>query len=171
MAGATDKVADANAPKLCRIFTFASGADQIILQETNIMTTQHIEQDITIYCLTATSFPAGVKEVYDKLHAEFPPENGRTYFGLSWPDGKGSLVYKACVKLSETDTLPSAPYEPFVIAKGSYLSEDIKSFMSDVTGIGRLFQQMIHEPGIDPNGYCLEMYLNPTDVRCMVRLA
>ena len=22
----------------------------------------------------------------------------------------------------------------------------------------------------DPNGYCLEMYLNPKDVRCMVRM-
>lgn len=135
------------------------------------MTTRHIENDITVYCLTATSFPAGVKAIYDKLHEMYPPEKERTYFGLSWPDGNGSLVYKAAVKLNDTDTPPDAPFEPFIIRKGDYLSEDIHNFMSDVTSIGRLFQQMIHEPGIDPKGYCLEMYLNPTDVRCMVRLA
>lgn len=135
------------------------------------MITRHIDNDITVYCLTASSFPAGVKTVYDKLHELFPPENGRTYFGISWPDGKGSLVYKAAVKLNEMDTPPGAPFESFTIRKGDYFSEDITNFMSDVTGIGRLFQQMIQQPGIDPNGYCLEMYLNPTDVRCMVRLA
>lgn len=135
------------------------------------MTTYQIEQDITVYCLTATSFPAGIKPVYDKLHELYPPENGRTYFGISWPDGKGSLTYKAAVKLNETDTIPGAPFEAFIIRKGNYLGENITNFMSDVTSIGRLFQQMIQEPGIDPNGYCLEMYLNPTDVRCMVKLA
>lgn len=135
------------------------------------MTTRHFDNDIAVYCLTASSFPAGVKAVYGKLHELYPPENGRTYFGLSWPDGKGSLVYKAAVKLNETDTPPGAPFELFTIRKGDYLSEDITNFMSDVTVIGSLFQQMIQQPGIDPNGYCLEMYLNPTDVRCMVRLA
>jgi len=135
------------------------------------METFVFDTDIKVYCLTASSFPAGVKEVYDKLHATYPPGNGRTYFGISYPDGKGSIVYKAAVSLNETDKIPPAEFEPFTIKKGTYLSEDIKNFMSDVQSIGRLFQKMIKQPGIDPNGYCLEMYLNPNDVRCMVRLS
>ena len=31
-------------------------------------------------------------------------------------------------------------------------------------------QMLISQPDIDPNGYCLEWYLNDMDVRCMVRL-
>lgn len=135
------------------------------------MTTRIIENDIKVFCLTASSFPAGIKEVYDKLHELYPPENGRTYFGISYPGGHGSITYKAAVKLNEHDTEPGAPFTPFIIRQGEYLSEDIRNFMSNVTSIGRLFQQMIHEPGVDPAGYCLEMYLNPTDVRCMVKLA
>jgi hypothetical protein len=135
------------------------------------MTNYHFDTDFKVYCLTASSFPAGLKEVYDKLHATYPPGNGRSYFGLSWPDGEGSLVYKAAVKLNEADGLPPSDYEPFIIKKGVYLSEDIPKFMEDVQSIGKLFQKMIKEPGIDPNGYCLEMHLNPTDVRCMVKLA
>lgn len=135
------------------------------------MTIRTIDQDMTVYCLTAVSFPAGLKDVYDTLHSLYAPGNGRTYFGISYPDGKGSLVYKAAVKLNDSDTPPAAPFEPFTIRRGNYVSEDIVNFMSDVSAIGRTFQQMIKEPGIDPNGYCLEMYLNPTDVRCMVPLA
>lgn len=129
-----------------------------------------IPQDITVYCLTASSFPAGVAEIYDKLHATYPPGNGRTYYGLSWPDGKGSLVYKAAVSLSAGDEIPGSPFEPFVIKAGRYKSEIIHNFMQDVQSIGRMFQQMIQDSQIDPNGYCLEKYLNPTDVQCMVKL-
>jgi predicted transcriptional regulator YdeE len=134
------------------------------------METYVFENDVKVFCLTASSFPAGIKEVYDKLHATYPPGNGRTYFGISYPDGKGSLVYKAAVKLAEGDEEPATGFEQFIIKKGTYISEDIKNFMSDVQRIGRLFQEMIKDPRVDPNGYCLEMYLNPTDVRCMVKL-
>ncbi len=135
------------------------------------METFVFENDIKVYCLTAKSFPEGIAEVYDTLHTLYPPGNGRTYFGISYPDGKGSLIYKAAVSLNDNDTPPTAPFEPFTIKKGTYLSQDIKNFMDDVQSIGSLFQQMIKDPRIDPNGYCLEMYLNPTDVRCMVKLA
>jgi predicted transcriptional regulator YdeE len=134
------------------------------------MDTYIFENDITVYCLTATSFPAGVAAVYNQLHATYPPGNGRTYFGISYPDGKGSLVYKAAVRLNENDAQPSHPFAPFTIKKGTYNSSIIRNFMSDVQSIGRTFQQMIKDPNIDPNGYCLEMYLNPNDVVCMVRV-
>ena len=53
------------------------------------MNTYTFENDLTVYCLTATSFPTGVAEVYNKLHATYPPGNGRTYFGISWPMARG----------------------------------------------------------------------------------
>lgn len=135
------------------------------------METYQINNDIAVYCLTAASFPHGLPEVYGKLHAEYPPEDGRTYFGISYPDGRGSLVYKAAVHLNDTDGIPPDEYEPFVIKKGTYLSKVIHNFMDNTPAIGNLFQQMIHDTRIDPSGYCLEMYLSPTDVQCMVRLA
>jgi hypothetical protein len=135
------------------------------------METYSFENDITVYCITASSFPAGVSAVYDKLHTLYPPGNGRTYYGISYPDGNGPLVYKAAVSLADKDEIPGQDFEPFIIKKGLYKSKVIYNFMQDVQSIGRLFQQMIATPDIDPGGYCLEMYLNPTDVRCMVKLA
>jgi hypothetical protein len=135
------------------------------------MKTFTITEDIKVHCLTATSFPAGLKAVYDRLHATYPPENGRTYYGISYPDGNGSIVYKAAVKLIQSDGDPGSGFEPFIIKKGDYIGEEIRDFMSDVQSIGRLFQQLIAQPGIAPDGYCLEIYLNPTDVRCLVKMA
>jgi len=42
--------------------------------------------------------------------------------------------------------------------------------MKDLQSIGKAFHELISQPEIDPNGYCLEWYLNQSDVRCMVRL-
>ncbi|MCF8450069.1 MAG: hypothetical protein K9G49_09395 [Taibaiella sp.] len=135
------------------------------------METYQINNDIEVYCLTATSFPHGLPEIYGKLHAEYPPEDGRTYFGISYHDGKGSIVYKAAVHLNDTDSKPTDEYEQFAIKEGTYLSEVIHNYMDNTPAIGMLFQQMIKDSRIDPSGYCLEMYLSPTNVQCMVRLS
>lgn len=155
-------------PCKCRIVY--CGACYLCPYKLGHMNVYTINEDIVVYCLTATSFPAGIAAVYNRLHELYPPGNGRTYYGLSWPDGKGSLIYKAAVSLNETDDVPNEEFEPFTIKKGDYKSELIVNFMQDVQSIGRTFQQLLQDSAIDPYGYCLEKYLNPTDVLCMVKL-
>jgi hypothetical protein len=43
--------------------------------------------------------------------------------------------------------------------------------MKDIPAIGNTFQELLETPGIDPNGYCVEWYINDKDVICMIRLA
>ena len=129
------------------------------------METYNIEQDIKVLCITASSFPDGVLAVHQKLHTLFPPDGRRRYFGISRPDGNRGIVYKAAVE--EMGEKNSA-LERFTIQQGPYISELIPDFMRDVSQIGKTFEKLLNEPNIDPNGYCLEIYLNETDVRCMV---
>lgn len=124
-----------------------------------------IEEDIKVLCITASSFPDGVLAAHQKLHVLFPPNNKRRYFGISRPDGNRGIVYKAAVEESDEE---NSELEHFTIRKGDYISELIPDFMQDVSQIGKTFEKLLNEPNIDPNGYCLEMYLNETDVRCMV---
>jgi hypothetical protein len=42
--------------------------------------------------------------------------------------------------------------------------------MSDIPGIGRTFDKLLKHPRIDPQGYCVEEYVNNTDVRCLVKI-
>jgi len=47
---------------------------------------------------------------------------------------------------------------------------EIKNFRERVADIGKTFQELINYPDIDKNGCCVELYLNETDVQCMVRI-
>lgn len=58
----------------------------------------------------------------------------------------------------------------FFIKKGAYLSVLISNFMNDLPGIGCRFRELLADPRVDSDGYCLEWYLNKEDMRCMVRL-
>jgi hypothetical protein len=129
-----------------------------------------ISDDIQVYCLKATSFPDGVSAVYDRLHSEYPPEGGRSYFGISRQAPDGSINYMAAVKLRDTDGTPCPDYVPFTIQKGKYVATDVINYMANLPAIGSAFAEMIREPNVAPDGYCLEVYLSPTELTCMVKL-
>ena len=61
--------------------------------------------------------------------------------------------------------------DTLVLKKGRYISIMIPDFRKDIPAIGKAFTELLQQPGIDPEGYCVEFYPNMTDVQCMVRLA
>ena len=129
-----------------------------------------IENDIPCYRIKASSFPEGVLAAHQQLHALFPYSAGRRYYGISRPEGKGQIAYWAAAEKLSGDA-PAQTLETFIIPKGQYTGTDILQFRKDIPAIGRTFQQLLTDPQIDPNGFCLEWYYNMDDVRCMVKLA
>ncbi|HKR07204.1 MAG TPA: transcriptional regulator [Bacteroidia bacterium] len=127
-----------------------------------------LENDIKVICFTAKSFPDKVMEAHQFLHSRLENVNSRKFFGISHPGRSGTIIYKAAAEvLNEKETeIPGC--ETFIIKKGEYISKFIPRFCDDVTSIGKAFKELLTYPGIDPQGYCLEMYLSDTDVRCMV---
>lgn len=126
-----------------------------------------LNEDIKIMCITAESFPNGVLAAHQKLHALFPLEQ-RRYFGISRPNEKREIIYKAAVEEIADGEAEKFGVETFTIRKGTFISELVPDFMKDVSQIGKTFEKLLNQPNIDPNGYCLEMYINETDVRLMV---
>lgn len=133
------------------------------------METITIDKDIKIMYVQATSFPEGVKAAHEKLHSLFPFSNERRYFGISRPEN-GIIVYKAAVEEIKDGEAGKFGLPAMVIKKGNYISIVIHDFMKDIPAIGRTFQQLLADPEIDPDGYCVEWYFNLQDVQCMVRL-
>jgi hypothetical protein len=134
------------------------------------METFIFENDIRVFCVTAKSFPDGIMEAFEKLHASVSLGDRGRQFGISRPNPKGQIVYKAALEEINDGDAERFGCEPFVIQKGSYIFLDRLNFMKDLQSIGKAFHELISQPGVDPNGYCLEWYLNQNDVRCMVRL-
>ena len=126
--------------------------------------------DIKVFCVTADSFPDGVIACWQKLHSFFAAPKERTYYGISFGEKNGNIIYKAATKEEYDGEAEKYGCEIFIIKKGTYIGETIKDFMKDIPAIGRTFNNLLAHPGINKNGYCLEIYLNEKDVQCLVKL-
>jgi predicted transcriptional regulator YdeE len=134
------------------------------------METFDLENDFIVFCNKAQSFPEGVLLAHQTLHklVEYNPR--RNYFGISYPQQGGEIIYFAAAEEIEENELQKHQLTPLTIAKGSYIYIDIIDFMNDIPAIGQAFQRLIQHPYIDPNGQCIEWYKEQNKCRCMVKL-
>lgn len=129
-----------------------------------------LDHTIKVLCIQAASFPNGVLAAHQKLHALLGKEKERKYFGISYPEKPGSIIYKAAAEEKTADEAAQLHCESFTIKEGMYHCIFIENFMQDISSIGKAFQQLLMQRDIDPDGYCLEMYEGDTAVRCLVPL-
>ncbi|MCO4292532.1 transcriptional regulator [Solitalea sp. MAHUQ-68] len=134
------------------------------------METVKIDTDIKVMYVTAKSFPDGVLAAHQALHSKIPFTTQRKYFGISRPENNHGIVYHAAAEELKPGEAEELGYETLVLKNGNYISQTITDYMKDLESIGRTFQELLKHPNIDPQGYCVELYLNDKDVKCMVRL-
>lgn len=127
-----------------------------------------IENDIAVLCMTATEFPQGIPEVWNKMFTGFPPKDGRNYYGVSYPGPDKKIIYKATVIESSVKDPDKKGLESFVIKKGKYISENIADFKKDEMIITQTFQKLLDSGEIAKDGICLEIYSDDNSVRCLV---
>lgn len=131
-----------------------------------------IDKDIPILYVTATSFPDGIPEAYEKLHVHVPFSPNRKFYGLSRPEKANGIVYKAAAEAKAPDEAGKFGLDTMVIPKGTYISETVHNFREDMQLIGKTFEKLLKQPNLDRQGYCIEWYLpDDKDVICMIRLA
>ena len=129
-----------------------------------------IDKDIAALCVTASTFPDGVQNAHKKLRSLFPASERRTLYGISYADKTGSIIYKAATEQLHEGEARQLNLETFTIRKGKYISELLTDWRKDETLVGKTFKRLLSDPGIDKKGYCLEIYLNENDMRCLVPL-
>jgi len=131
-----------------------------------------LENDVQVMCVTATSFPDGVMNAYQKLQSIVMDSKERRYFGISHPIQDGSILYKACTEQKYENEADQLGLELFTIKAGNFASIYIENHMQDPQSIGKAFQELLKNPNIDQQGYCLEIYKNfeDKDVLCLVAL-
>ncbi|MEO8151034.1 MAG: transcriptional regulator [Bacteroidia bacterium] len=128
-----------------------------------------LENDIKVFYVTAKSFPDGILEAHQKLHLLIPFSTERKYYGISRPEN-GVIVYKAAAEEIIKDEAEKLNCDILILRKGEYICLTVNNYMNDLQSIGTAFKKLLAQKGLDPQGYCVEWYLNQKDVRCMVRL-
>ena len=126
------------------------------------------EEDIEIICNTVTTFPNYIKEAFDSLQESLPNFENRNWYGISWQNEKGEIIYKAAATELEAGEAVRFGYENFTIKKGTYIAETIMDWMKQTHVISEPFMKLLEDPRIDKEGYCLEWYKSDDEVVCMV---
>jgi hypothetical protein len=133
------------------------------------METITIANDIKVLYITAKFFPDGILEAHQKLHSLIPFSTDRKYLGISRPEN-GPIVYRAAAEELEPGEAEKLNCDTLILKKGKYISLTIHDYMKDTPAIGKAFEQLLSQPDLDPQGYCVEWYMNDKDVKCMIRL-
>ena len=129
-----------------------------------------IDKNIKTICVTAESFPDGIEAAHLKLQASISDKGRRQFFGISWPGPDGEIIYKAAASELESGEAENGNNETFTIKAGPYNSFYITDYRENLDGISRAFELLTAQHETDPNGYCLEWYINDKDVKCLVPL-
>jgi hypothetical protein len=134
------------------------------------METFQLEKDIHVFCVTAKSFPGGVMAAFDTLGAMLPKGDQRAFFGISRPDEKGAIIYKAAVEEQYEGEGKEHGCEPFLIKKGTYLAEALHNWRDQTALFQIAFNKLLQDKRMDMNFPCLEWYKSDDEVMCMIRL-
>lgn len=126
-----------------------------------------IENPIEVYYIEASSFPEGVLEAHQKMHAIIPFNEDRKSFGISRPE-QGKIVYKVAAQELVEGELSKHNLPQFTISAGTYYALKISDFRKDIFSIQKAFDHILTNAPIHPQGYCIEWYQGMNDVICMV---
>lgn len=120
--------------------------------------------------LSAPKFPDDVPGTFTKLEQAILDKTERKYFGFSHPNKDGVIQYKACAEVLAEVEPNKYGLETMTIKAGQFASTFIKNHMEDANNLPNAFSELLKNPQLDPNGYCLEIYKNFTDpdVLCLV---
>lgn len=130
-----------------------------------------LERDVEVFYVKASSFPQGIKPAFEKLAALLPDIQDRKLYGISRPEGGSEIIYRAAVAAQSPGEGATYGLDSFIIRKGVYMGEILLNYEQDLPKVSQTFDKLLQTPGLDPQGYCVEDYLNEKDIRCMVPLA
>ena len=159
-------------PLKCRFYTVTRKKNRhtfVSMEAQKQIEVYHLNSNIKVFYITASSFPDGIEEAFNTLHSLLPSLEGREFFGISSPSQDGVIVYKAAVAELKSGEGEQYGCETFMIPKGEYIGTPVSRFRKDISVISKTFKTLLSDPEIDAHGFCLEVYLSEDDVMCMVR--
>jgi predicted transcriptional regulator YdeE len=135
------------------------------------METIKLDNNIKVFYVTAKSFPEGIADATQELHSLFPFSKERKIFGMSRPENDGKIVYRAAAEELKEGEAAKLNCNTLIIKKGNYICLTVNDFREDIRSIDKAFKQLLKEPDLDPEGYCVEWYDTEKEaVKCMIRL-
>lgn len=133
------------------------------------MTSFNLDNELHLCYVKASSFPEGIMDAFKRLEDAIGGKENRVFFGLSKPQHNGVIEYQAAVLESQLGEAARLGLETYTLPRGTYVTHVVPDFMNNVAAIGQTFQQLLDDPLLDPDAWCVEWYRG-NDVMCMVKI-
>ncbi|MFN8355486.1 MAG: hypothetical protein U0Y10_13600 [Spirosomataceae bacterium] len=133
------------------------------------MNTYTFDADIQLLCQQVSSFPEGIKDAFDQLMRQVPQPHLRHFYGVSYLDHQGNIIYKVATSALSTDEAPTLGLELFTIPAGDYLYETMLDWQSKTHLVKDVFMKLMQLPLFDDTFPCIEWYQTDTTLLCLVR--
>jgi hypothetical protein len=124
------------------------------------------DADLILFGIEVKSFPDGIKETFDTLFNVLG--NGRSFYGVSWFDESGRIIYYAMALEIFADENKIYKYETLILQKGEYLTITVFDWLSKTSSIKDVFHELMKDSRPDKNYPCIEWYKSDNEMVCMV---
>jgi len=130
-----------------------------------------LHTDIKVFGTHVPAFPLGIEQAFTHLMNIVPDGKKRAYYGLSWLDAAGKIVYIAAVQESHDGEAAVYNMDTYIIEKGDYKSVTLHDWMKKTDSMKDIFHEMMQDKEIDLSKPCIEWYKSDQEMMCMMKTA
>lgn len=130
-----------------------------------------LPEDVEVFGFTVKSFPAGIGEAFELLIKTIPGGFDRPYYGISYVDENGRMIYKATALEKFESEAEKYRFEQITIPKGEYLAITVYDWRSKTDCIKDVFNEILQDRRADKTKPAIEWYKNNDEMMCMVQTA
>jgi predicted transcriptional regulator YdeE len=128
-----------------------------------------VDQNINVFGMEVKTFPSGVGEAFDKLIKMLPNGFDRSFYGISYMEPGGKMVYIAAAEEREQGEAEKYNCEKYTIEKGTYIAEKITWWRQQLQCIKDTFHRMMQQENVNREKPAVEWYKSEEEMFCMVK--
>lgn len=132
--------------------------------------TYKIENDIRVFGREVPTFPDGIKEAFTTLFEMIPDGRNRSYYGVSYMDDKGKIIYKVEAEEKYEGEAEKCNCERYIIEKGDYLAVTLENWRNQTGCIKDIFHEMMKDERADMITPVVEWYKSDDEMLCLVKM-
>jgi hypothetical protein len=126
--------------------------------------------DLRLMVVRADQFPGGIQATWDKLESRLPSRRGRKFYGVSRYEGL-QMAYFAGVEPTNDEEVAALGLRTMVVKCGKYARVKLLDWPHNTDKIGQIFDELIRDFQVAPNGSSLEYYRSQSELHLLVPLA
>ena len=129
----------------------------------------NLADDIKVFGMQVKTFPMGIGDAFDTLIKMLPGEFNRSFYGISFMDENGAMVYIAAAIEQFEGEAEKYNCEKYTIEKGEYVAEKINRWRQKTDCIKDVFHQLMQSSNADKTKPAVEWYKSEEEMFCMIK--